>query len=309
MDLTRPISYRGFDLNDVALGGPSVPINGCAVERVTWLPVGAVGYIEKRSQQDGYDAGDVFLSKRDLRITGTLYGSSRADLYDRADMLRSAFSPTGAYGADPEEYGYLPLLFDEPTNNTDDWPTGFIPKMVRVRPSATPGSIIDRDRVGGVASGGFSIPFELDLEARDPRIYGQEPISTLFDEDGDDFNGSFDVRNRGSYPSPVDITLYSPGAFPGIHFTFIAFGSTIRLTVPNAGGEQILRYNGREKYVSLESGGNVTLRMDLLTLVSQSPHPQIPSGDSTVTWTHDDADDNPLDIDERSSMVFSEAWA
>ena len=53
-----------------------------------------------RSQADGLDASDVYLAGRRLAIHGTVYGTTRANLFDRLQQLRAVMSPTGAFTQD-----------------------------------------------------------------------------------------------------------------------------------------------------------------------------------------------------------------
>lgn len=308
MDLTRPISYRNFDLNNAALSGGI--ITGCQIDRVDYPPVEAVGYREKRSLSDGIDVSDVFLGGRNVILSGKLYGSTRGDFYDRLEDLRACFLPTAAYAESPAEYGYLPLLFDEPTADTVTWPTGFITKMIRVRPLATPHIVLDRDRLGGDTDLGFSCEWSVALEARDPRIYYQDDVTTYFNANGNTSSGSGSVTNRGPYPAPLNILVAVPGgANTDRVLTLTAFGTVVKITVPTSSNDRIARYNGVEKYLTLEEQGVETLRMDLLTFPGALSHPLVPSGANSYSWTYKDTGGVNKNINGDSRFWFEEAWA
>lgn len=298
MDPARPVAYRGIPLNDANIGGTGQRIAGCAVERINYSGVSSYGYTEKRSNSDGFDAGTVFLGKRDVDLTGTLYGTSKADLFDRKTALVAAFTPTLAYAASPVDYGYLPLTFDEPTLNTDDWPDGYIPKMLRVRPRQTPEFQVVRDAVGGENERGLAIPWSVVLEAKDPRIYCQNPQQHWFDNSGSPIT----LPNRGDYPTPIRIKWHSSGTGQET-LNLIGLGSSMTLTIPASPEPRILNYDGVEKYVTLEQNGLESLRMDLLEFANDTTHPEVPPGGDDLSWVHSGS------IDPQSYLVYWEAWA
>lgn len=310
MDLSRPISYRGLQLNDAGIASTRENIAGIAIERVSYGQVPGFGYIEKRSNADGYDAGDVFLGKRDISLSGTIYGKTRADLFDRKSLLSAALSPTGAYAESPPDYGYLPLTFEEPTLDTITWETGIIKKMMRVRPRTMPSFSIVRDAIGGVEEYGLAIPWEVDVEARDPRIYYQTSVGDYFDAAGATANGTLVLDNRGDYPAPIRIELYAAAGAGAVKMVLLGLGTSMTLEIPASAVESILRYDGHEKYVTLEENGLEVLRMDLITFGQDTTHPQVPPGTGhQLAWTHTDDVDVAKNVDARSLVLYWEAWA
>lgn len=188
MDLTRTILYRGFTLNDPETensfsggGALDTGIAGCVVDSVDMSDVDVVQFLEKRSQADGMDAGDVEFGTRRIRMAGTLYGKNRADLYDRMMNLRAALNPVLAQREEPLDKGYRPLFFGWPTARTDDYPPavgetyGLIELQVKALPRANQ-LIFDRDRSGGSDPDALAIPWQATLLCRDPGIYSAVPV-------------------------------------------------------------------------------------------------------------------------------------
>jgi len=299
MDPVRPVAYRNLQLNDASIGGTGERIAGIAVERIAYGGVNAYAYTEKRSNSDGFDAGEVFLGKREIDLTGTIYGQSRADLFDRKMRLVAAFTPTLAYATSPIDYGYLPLTFEEPTLNTDDWPNGYIPLMMRVRARSTPEFQIVRDAVGGEDARGLAIPWSVSLEAKDPRIYCQQAQQFYFSASP----SPIDLPNRGLYGTPFRIEWPSNGTVEE-KLSLIGLGSSMTLTIPASATPRTLYYDGVEKYVTLEQSGLESLRMDLLTFANDTTHPEVPPGGDDLSWSHTGGS-----ISSEARLIYWEAWA
>jgi hypothetical protein len=229
MDLDQPITYRGFDLNTVEIALGDGKRRGCLVEEADFGDVTAVGYTEKRAQGDGNDASDVYLSSRQIRLRGYVYGETRADMFDRLQDLRSAMTPTAAYADDPANRGYLPLTFDAPTMNLVDFGegkgNGWRQLQVFARPRAQPSFRIRRDTgSGGQHLKGGSVEWMAALECKDPRIYLREPVWKYFT-----VTESGTLDNRGDYPAPIDVLLEVTGTGAGsVRFQI----GTADLTIP-----------------------------------------------------------------------------
>lgn len=181
MDLTRDIIYRGFTLNDedildalVAGGGEGSGIVGCVVDSADISDVDVVQFIEKRSQQDGMDAGTPFLGTRRIRMAGTLYNVTRNLLFDDLFTLRAAMSPILAARESPLDYGYLPLYFSVPTNRVEDYIDGAIPLMIKAMPRSFQ-AMFSRDQQGGDDDSALGIPWQATFIAKDPSIMAATP--------------------------------------------------------------------------------------------------------------------------------------
>lgn len=309
MDLTRPVAYRLFPLNTTSKDN-DVPIDGCQIDSVDYSPVEAYGYREKRSGSDGLDASDVFLGARIVRLSGTLYGKSLGDLYDTLSQFRAALLPTSAFTESPGDLGYLPLTFEESTLDLARFPTGYITKMMKVRAMNTPRVSMVRDHVGGVSRYGYSITWDVQMEAIDPRIYFQTPITTYFNAAANTSSGAGTVTNRGSYPAPLMIEMDVASASADRVITLTAFGSVTKITVPGPSGTtRVARYSGIEKYLTLDDNGTEVLRMDLLEFPSGLQHPLVPPGDSAFSWTSKKIDGTNQNVNALSRFWFWEAWA
>jgi len=310
MDLTRPVTYRNFELNTPVNEGGNTPIDGCQIDDVDFTPIDGYGYREKRSQSDGLDASDVFLGGRTVRLAGTLYGKTRGDLFDTLAEFRAALSPTAAFAEGPGDLGYLPLNFEDATLDLTNYPEGFIEKMMRMRPLGTPRTHISRDKVGGVSNFGFSISWDVMMEARDPRIYAQSPVEVFFDATGNTNAGSGTVINRGAYPAPLKVEMFVGSGSADRVIELTAFGSVVKLTVPGPSGtDRVLRYDGVEKWAVLEEEGVEVLRMDLLEFPSGLQHPLVPAGQSSFSWTSKDIAGVTKLVNSQSRFFFWEAWA
>jgi len=178
LDLTRSVLYRGFLLNDedieanvVAGDGLGAGITGSVIDTATWDDTDVIQFMEKRSQADGMDVGTVELGARRIRVSGTLYGLTRALLYDAIDDLRSALSPVLAQREEPGDYGYRSLYFSRPTNRIDDYPAGAIDLMVKALPRAI-NIMYQRDGQGGGDEDSLAVPWQATFVCRDPAITG-----------------------------------------------------------------------------------------------------------------------------------------
>ena len=309
MDLTRPVTYRSLALNTVTVP-QDAPTEGCMLEAVDYSAVPGIGYTEKRSAADGLDASDIFLGSRRIQLQGTVYGKSRADLFDRLQRLRYAFSPTAAYAESPGEYGYLEMNFEVPTLDSRwpvDAPTGqrFMKQALRVRPLRGLDYSFRRDMMGGKDEYGGGIAWGASLEARDPRVYSQDQVDHVFPTTGTSASGTF--VNRGDYPAPLMILLNQPKGALATTFNLTIGGSIMHIVTPaNANKDQILRYDGTKKVLTLQIDQTVSLRMDLLKFDAGKTHPLIPAGNAPWSWTRTSSaiPHGPL-----SHMWFWESWA
>lgn len=283
MDLTRQVTYRTLSLNGEQFFNQGEPSEGNMLTRVEWQPVGAQGYTEKRSLDDGRDASDVYLDGRRLLLTGVTYGHSRSDMFDRLQDLKSALLPTAAFADDPGNYGYMPLDYYEPTENLADWPTGERHLYVNVRPASGIGFVIDRDQSGGKELRGNAVGWTSVLEAKDPRVYVSPTVFVDFATN--DTNESGSLLNRGDYPAPLNIMLVvQTQAKPGF-FVFTGAGTVMTIAIPQSPNTQTIRYNGVLKVLTVETLGIEVNRRDLLSFAAEQTHPKVLPGISAYSWT------------------------
>ena len=188
MDLTKDVTFRGFVLNDEDIGNNLVPnsqdpliepgISGCVIDAVDMSDVDVVQFMEKRSQGDGMDVGDVFLGARRIRMTGTLYATTRAAMFDSLRELRAALSPVLSQRDEPADHGYQPIYFSEPTEDEDF--AGRIDLRILAMPRSF-GTPTDRDATGGDDTDALAMQWNATFVCRDPTIQGALPLEYLFD--------------------------------------------------------------------------------------------------------------------------------
>ena len=180
MDLTADVTYRTFKLNDSDVQDNVTPsddgggITGSVIDSADFSDVDVVQFLEKRSQSDGMDAGDVFLGARRLRISGTLYGLTRALLFDSLFDLRAALSPVLAQRESPGDHGYRPMYFSVPTARLDDYSTGVIDMQIACMPRAFQ-AILQRQSSGGDPADALGIEWQATFVCRDPSISALNP--------------------------------------------------------------------------------------------------------------------------------------
>lgn len=205
MDLSASIDFDGFSANTVTRGAGGVPMSGYLVDEVDTSDVEIAAYAEKLALTDGIAASDVYLGRRRIRMIVSVFGSTKGDFWDKQQDLLSAFSPTLSFAADSANLGFRPLNFFQPTANISTWPVSTypngIPLRYYVRPAALPSYTIRRDDLGGVAGGGLSLRYSIQLTARDPRKVTQAESSSNV------FNGY-----SGDYPVLADIVIVSGSA-------------------------------------------------------------------------------------------------
>jgi hypothetical protein len=187
VDTTRDITYRGFTLNDADIqesivggGGDGSGIAGCVVDSVQWTDVDVVQWLEKRSQGDGSDAGDVFQGVRRVRMAGTLFAKTKLELWDDLWDLRAALNPVLAQREEPLDRGYRPLYFSVPTNRAADYPSGVIDLQMKALPRGISHDH-GRDASGGLDIQPLSIPWQATFVCKDPGIYAQAAVDVAFD--------------------------------------------------------------------------------------------------------------------------------
>jgi hypothetical protein len=290
MDLERPVRYRypthAFDLNTVEILGGDGKRRGVILEEADFGQVQGVGYVEKRAQGDGNDASDVWLSARQIRLRGFVYGETRADAFDRLQDLRSALTPTAAYAASPSQKGYLPLEFDVPTqdfvNFGEGQGDGWRLMQMYARPKGQPAFSVRRDAgSGGNHYKGGAIQWSCDLECKDPRIYLRQQQWVYF-------NGSKSgvLTNRGDYPAPLDILLIVASCTVAGTLRVQLGPADLTITVPVSAVQQIFRYSATlGGILTVEANTIEALRMDLLSATSNANRLLVGSPSSSYTLT------------------------
>lgn len=301
MDLTRNIIYRAYSMNQLTKDAAG-RFYGCETKRVEYPGVAGVGYAEKRALADGYDASDVYLDRRLININGVLYGITRGDLFDRVQEFTRVMTPTAAYNESPGDKGFLPLDFYVPTADTDLFPAGYIHKAIFVRPMRQPGLVYIDDASGGEDGQPLAIPWNVQVWAKDPRVYGFSPNEVTIPATGSSGSGSF--TNLGDYPAPLNLLLVVAAGSPAGSFHLTAGGADMTITIPANANQQVIRYSSREKVLTLEVNSAQSLRMDLLAFNALTTHPLIPQGTSAYAW-----DLTTADLAAGGRLWFWDSWA
>lgn len=284
MDPTEDVIYRGFTLNDSAIqtnlvagANAASGISGCVLDSFDFSDVDVVQYLEKRSQQDGMDAGQPFHGARRIRMSGTVYDVTRGLLFDRLMDLRAALNPVLAYRDEPADLGYQPLYFSIPTNREEDYIDGAIALRVLAMPRALSHQT-DRDQLGGEDLDALAVPFQATLICRDPSIMAASPQEYSLSAGG---TVSGTLSNRGNFICPLNMIILVGAAAGTIACTI---GDTVfTITVPASSGNRTIRYKGEDKVMTIEEDSVETLRMDLLTSTGDTTWTTIDPGSASYS--------------------------
>jgi hypothetical protein len=294
MDLSKPVTYRGLNVNNVTQHMRT--LRGFSVESADYSTVEAVGYTEKRAAGDGIYASDVYLGPRLLDLRGLLYANSLPELFDQLRLLRVVFSATSAYTEDPINKGFMPLRYSTPTMDKTSFPGGVIPLYINVRPRMAPKFLITRDRIVGFADKPQAIPWEAYLIARDPRVYIEGPQQFPVYGPTADVGVRVDAINRGDYETAINIVLATgPGTQPAGYFRMLGGGADMRINI-EAKPNTIYRWRGEDRILTTQDATNEgaaeSLRMDLVSFTGREDHPVM------------DAEINPLNRPYTTPITF-----
>jgi hypothetical protein len=292
MDLTRDHIYRGYTINDSSLldnlsdhGLVGEGLSGSIIDTFDPSDVDVVQYIEKRSQQDGMDAGDVFLGMRTIRIAGSLFATSRPLLFDAYRALRAALNPVLAMRDEPADHGYQPYYFSIPTADTENWPSGLIFMRVLALPRAVQ-MPLQRDHQGGEDWDSLAIPWQATMICRDPSFQAVDPQDTVLTNVT---TNSGDIVNRGNYITNLNM-LVVVGTAAGSLSCSIG-DSLFTITIPVSTGVRVIRFKGDDKVLTVQEGADVdhlgaeAPRMDLLTFTGDTTWPNIAPGTAAFSVT------------------------
>lgn len=281
MDLSKPVIYRGLNINSAQLETGRT-LRGITIENIDYSNINAVGYTEKRAGSDGMHASDVYLGMRQIDLSGHLYAPTLAGMFDLLHVLRAVFSPTSAYIESPGDRGFLPLHYEQPTLDTTSYPSGVIPLFMNVRPNPLRFNV-NRDRQDG--SGGkrpVSTPWSAQLIAKDPRVYVDPAQSVPIVSPATAHAGV--AMNRGDYETPLNIQLVVGAAVPAAGTFRITGLNGIDMTIKiEAKANTIYRWFGDDRVLMTQdiSGGTNTapliMRMDLVTFATLNRKPMVPA--------------------------------
>jgi len=281
-----PVSYNGYSLNTITTLSTGIR-RGSVLEVFDYSRSQGVGYLEKRAQDDGMDASDVYMGPRYISLAGTIYGEDEADLHDLVQNLRTCLTPTSAYAFDKWDHGFIPLEFVLPTKDSR-FPiraAGDFERLVefRARPVGQPSIQFRRDGGANAGAGdnfGMAATWTAQFECKDPRLYVRPDtwLNWTTPQTG------LTILNRGDYPAPLDILLIINSAGSADAYIEVdCGGSTIRILTGGLATNTIVRYSGELKVLTIDNAAGGTadiLRMDLFSLRANKTHPQVmPSDD------------------------------
>jgi hypothetical protein len=297
-------------------------LSGYAVENVDYSSVEGVGWTEKRAAADGLHASDVYLGGRRIEMSGFVYGTNLAEYFDFLHTLRSLFSPTSAYLDSPGDRGFLPLEFTQPTNNLTNWPgdpvgppvlePGVIPLYISVRPLANVRFNIARDRQSKQGNGPTSSAWQVQLLAKDPRVYVNPP-QTVSLVGGPFALTSGTAKNRGDYETPLNILLAVdalPSAAGTFHLTGLN-GIDMTITIEKK-AKTVYRWFGDDRVLMTEDVTNgpgsapLVLRMDLVSFATKNRRPSVPAKPFSLAFQYTST---VVPYATGSRLFWSEAFA
>jgi hypothetical protein len=305
--LDAPVRYNGVELNTVTELGNGIR-RGCLLEEFDYGRSQGVGYTEKRAQDDGLDASDVYLGARYINLTGTIYGQDMADLFDQLQVVRAALTPTIAYQNDVPDRGYIPLEFSLPTNDSA-FPSGAKDLEFRARPVGQPQFTVRRD-TGGFSNGsnqegGGALMWRATLECKDPRMYLRPDTWVTFTAPAT----GVAIVNRGDYPAPLDILMAVTSSGPSSYVEIDVGGSNMTIKLPNL-DNSVVRYSSELKVLTVQTPSDLTdvLRRDLLDFRNDTTHPFVPPQDGQTFTIRRYGSELPV-LGTGTRLMFSEAFA
>ena len=146
-DLNNAFSFRGVALNTVTF--VNGVISGCQIESIDHSEVQIRQFREPLALADGVDVGGVWLGGRVVHITGTVYGTSRANAFSGIAALSAVMLPESG------TFGYYSLALSEGTLQV-------LPTGLRV--------VWNRRMFGGNAGDALAVPWSVTMYAKDPNF-------------------------------------------------------------------------------------------------------------------------------------------
>lgn len=275
MDTSRPITFGTLQLNDVALSGGVLV--GCSTDSAKF-GIEVAQYLDPRSAMSGLDAGELSAGIATLRLTGTLYGSSKTDLYSRLETMRQLLMPSQSEST--------------MTFYLQSAALGELLHSLALNPQVE-GFVYERARGYGTPSSPLAIPWQCTFIIRPPwSRTGIVSASTV--------NGS--LTHRGNYRSPIYISLGVSGG-PGTIRCVFSNGQEMQLSVK--AGNQVVTYDGYEHiaYAGVTGPNGTKVAMDQIGLEDDQRHPVAHPG--TFTWNL-----TPSGCSITSTYIeFEEAWS
>lgn len=163
MDLTRSVTFRGYQLNSVTEGVTGLV--GCRIDSADYSEVEVRQFTEPIALADGLDVGGVWLGRRVVKLNGSIFDISRGAAFDRIAALDAIMVPTADFIASPTYFGYGTLAFYVARVTAP----GYVAKSLR---GLSQGLRVQwrREMFGGADSDALAIPWSVTLVCKDPAI-------------------------------------------------------------------------------------------------------------------------------------------
>jgi hypothetical protein len=322
MDFNLPITYQiagssTINLNSIAASEvtTSSPLSGYKVLSASFGDVTMTGYVDKRALHDGVDAADAYLATKQLSIVCGVFGSSIADFHDRVQALMDSARPVPREYQD--NYGFRDLCFSQATADTANFPTGYIPMAMKVRPTTIPGIQLTSVQSIGVSAKGFAANVQLTFMAKKPYKFRQTSQAITISAS----SATTSFPNLGSaivYPSFEIVfstsSTYSSATITSVTFTFD--GSSLKLNsldfpAKTASSEVrwYIDFDNQTVYRGVRSsaGGSYvkSLRQDVIDTTTYLFGAIPPTDDSTTSMT---TTYSGASIPAQILVSYTEAW-
>lgn len=261
----------------------AAPVSGYKVEQVNLAQSGVNGFLDTLAQRDGLDSAEAFLGSRQVQLIVSVYGSSLSDFWNKVDDLSATLAPSPA--AFESEDGFRKLRFSVPYSG------GNRTLYLKVRPTALPNYVVDRQTSIGDSIRGFAQRFTLGFIAKDPRKINDTASTGSFTVSTS--SGTATIVNNGTYLAYPTFTLISSGTSTAT----ISCAGFFTAVISCPTGSNTIVINSENRTVKIGS----TLRMDLL-LGATTALPSLQPGSNAITVTSSNSTLSGL------SYTFNEAW-
>jgi hypothetical protein len=244
----------------------ATPVSGYKVEQVNLAQSGINGFLDSLAQRDGLDSAEAFLGARQIQLIVSVYGSSLSDFWGKVDALSGSLAPYPAAFATDD--GFRKIRFSIPYSG------GNRTLYLKVRPTALPSYLADRQTSIGDSVRGFAQRFALAFIAKDPRKINDTALTGSISITGS--TGSASITNNGTYVAYPAFTIISTAA--GTATISCAGFWTSVISVPTGSNTIVVDAEARTVKIG------TTLRMDLVQSTTTA-FPSLQSGVNAISIT------------------------
>lgn len=211
IDLNSGISYQkgnaeDFQLNTLigtqVVAGGSTPLSGYIVSGFGIGSVQPIGYEDPKATADGIDTAEAFAGRRIVTIGLDVYGSTRADLFNKVQNVVNAmrFMPKRFESSDGFRKLKATMITEDP-----NFPDKAIPVYFLARPLVIPQTESNSTQFTGTDGLGYSTKMTLYFLLKYPFKYAQTVVEQNIPID----NTESEVNNRGAAPADLQILFES----------------------------------------------------------------------------------------------------